>query len=275
MTSSFRLGRVSVIIPCFNDGSFVSEAVSSALAQDEAVADIVVVDDGSTDPETRAVLDALESEHVQVHRQPNRGLAAARNAGIARSTGAYILPLDSDDRISPDYARMAAEVLDSRPEVGIVAGGIERFGISAQQDWPTYDGIEGMLFENRLFTCSITRRSDWDAVGGYPEHVRFAEDWIYWLRVLGLGRDVHVLDRVVWFYRQRPGQMIRSMDQRTVTKAVVSAMRDQPQLYADHMDVVTDYLEHKLTTLDSFRHRYGRVNDIVTRVRQLSDGRRG
>lgn len=269
MTPPSPPGRVSIIIPCFNDGAFVEEAVASALEQQAPAAEVIVVDDGSTDTATLQVLDRLASPRVRLHRQENRGLAAARNAGIALSSGDYVLPLDSDDRISPDYVRLATSVLDRRPEVGIVGGGVELFGLTTGRLTPTYSGIASMLFENRLYTCSITRRTDWETVGGYPEHVRFAEDWIYWLRILGLGREVHVLDETVWFYRQRPGQMIRGMDQRTASTAVIHAMRDQPDLYAAHMSVVTDYLEGKLSVLDSFRRRYGRLNDVASRLTPL------
>lgn len=262
-------GRVSIVIPCFNDGAFVGEAVDSALAQTQPALDIIVVDDGSTDRGTRETLESLHSDRVVVHRQRNKGLAAARNAGIELARGEYILPLDSDDRISPRYAQLAAGVLDEDPAVGIVGGTIAYFGLRSGLDRPPYDGIEGMLFDNRLYTCSVFRRADWETVGGYPEHVPFAEDWIYWLRILAMGRDVHLLDELIWFYRQRHGQMIRSMNQRTASTAVVQAMRDQPALYAAHMDVVSDYVELKLRTLDSFRHRYGRVNDAVSRFRSL------
>ncbi|SEB67620.1 Glycosyl transferase family 2 [Nocardioides exalbidus] len=258
-----------MVIPCYNDGAFVHEAVDSALAQTHALADIIVVDDGSTDPATLIALKSVERDGVVVHRQENLGLPAARNAGIRQASGDYILPLDSDDRIGPHYAEMAAGVLDGDPDVGIVGGQIEFFGMREGRVNPTYNGIEGMLFENCLYTCSVTRRADWATVGGYPEGARFAEDWIYWLRILGLGRSVHLLEEVVWFYRQRPGQMTRSMDSRTASTAVIQAMRDQPDLYAAHMDVVTDYLESKTMVLDSFRRRYGRANDLLARVLPL------
>ena len=262
-------GSVSIVIPCYNDGAHVAEAVASAVAQTHPATEIIVVDDGSTDPRTREALDACRSPMVTVHRQTNQGVSAARNAGIRLADGDYVLPLDSDDRISADYARLGAAVLDEQPAVGIVGGGIEFFGMESGRARPAYDGVEGMLFRNSLYTCSMTRRTDWARVGGYPEHVRFAEDWIYWLRILSLGREVHLLDETVWFYRQRPDQVTRSMDSSTWTRAVIHAMRDQPELYASHIDAVTDYLELKLLTLDSFRGRYGRVNDVAARLRSL------
>lgn len=267
MRSDAGAGSVSIVIPCYNDGLYLAEAVASAAAQTHPDVEVIVVDDGSTDPATLEALDACRRSGVRVHRQSNRGLSAARNAGIELAEGDYILPLDSDDRVAASFARLGAEILDTRSEVGIVGGGIELFGMEAGHARPTYDGVESMLFQNRLYTCSMSRRADWVRVGGYPEHVPFAEDWIYWLRLLGIGREVHLLDATVWHYRQRPGQMTRTMRSDTWTRAVVHAMRDQPQLYAEHMDVVTDYLEAKLLTLDSFRSRYGQVNDLVARLR--------
>ena len=263
-------GRVSIVIPCFDDGEYLGEAVASALAQTHPDTEVIVVDDGSTDVSTLEALDECRQAGVRVHRQKNSGLSAARNAGIRLANGKYILPLDSDDRISPTYAQQAAEVLDAQPEVGIVGGDIELFGLETGRVRPVFDGVEGMLFQNRLYTCSMSRRDDWSEVGGYPEHVPFAEDWIYWLRILNLGRSVHLLEDTVWYYRQRPGQMIRSMKTNTWTGAVVNAMRDQPDLYAQHIDAVTDYFEIKFLTLDSFRARYGRINDLAAKVRSLA-----
>lgn len=274
MSAEAGPGSVSIVIPCYNDGAHVAEAVASAVAQTHPATEVIVVDDGSTDPHTRDALDTCRSPTVRVHRQTNQGLSAARNAGIRLADGDYVLPLDSDDRISADYALLGATVLDEKPAVGIVGGGIELFGLESGRARPTYDGVEGMLFSNNLYACSMTRRTDWARVGGYPEHVRFAEDWIYWLRILSLGREVHLLDETVWFYRQRPGQMTRTMASSTWTHAVVHAMRDQPGLYADHIEAVTDYLEAKLLTLDSFRRRYGRINDVAARLRSLA-GRAG
>jgi hypothetical protein len=132
-----------------------------------------------------------------------------------------------------------------------------------------------MLFENRLFTSSVTRRSDWEAVGGYPDGLPFGEDWVYWLRILSLGREVHILPETVWHYRQREGQMTRQVTPDVVSRTVVFAMRDRPALYAAHMDEVTDYLERKMEVLDAFRASYdrrpaARVRAALRRARGLA-----
>src|ERR1700736_2112376 len=112
--------RVSVVIPCFNLGEYVDEAVDSVLCQTLQDLEIVIVNDGSTDPHTNAKLAGYSKPRTRVIQTENQGLAAARNVGIADSRGDYILPLDADDRIAPTFLEKTAAVLDQHPEIGIV-----------------------------------------------------------------------------------------------------------------------------------------------------------
>ena len=91
---------VTVVIPCFNHGRFLGEAVESALGQRGGPPKVIVVDDGSTEEETKTALEALP-EGVELVRQSNAGPAAARNAGIEHSQTPLLLMLDADDRLAP------------------------------------------------------------------------------------------------------------------------------------------------------------------------------
>jgi len=95
------MALVSVIIPCYNQGQYLTESIGSVLASDHQKIEIIVVDDGSTDPETCRILGGLDYPKTRLIRRENGGLAAARNSGIAAAQGRYILPLDADDRIGP------------------------------------------------------------------------------------------------------------------------------------------------------------------------------
>src|SRR5262245_7459893 len=97
------LTKVSVVIPCFNLGAFLGEAIQSAVNQTRPPHEILVVDDGSTDPDTREVLDGVRVPGTRVVRSPNRGLSAARNLGVRESSGSLICCLDADDRLAPDW----------------------------------------------------------------------------------------------------------------------------------------------------------------------------
>ena len=112
--------KVSVVIPCFNHGRYLEEAVSSVLEQTFGDYEIIVVNDGSTDPFT---VDLLKNYHPQKTRTlhtENQGLPTARNTGIAAATGDYILPLDADDKIGSEYLEQAVRVMDEQPNIGIV-----------------------------------------------------------------------------------------------------------------------------------------------------------
>ncbi|MGH2811490.1 MAG: glycosyltransferase family 2 protein, partial [Actinomycetota bacterium] len=110
--------RCSVVIPAYNVGPFVTEAVSSALGQTFADIEVIVVNDGSSD-ETAAVLEPL-MERIVYLEQPNRGLAAARNRGMQQASGEFVAFLDADDFWMPGYLQRMVGLLESRPDLALV-----------------------------------------------------------------------------------------------------------------------------------------------------------
>lgn len=204
--------EVSIVIPCFNQGEFVAEALESVLAQSFGDYEIIVVDDGSTDPATVAVLDALDYPKTRLLRTNNQGLASARNNGIGEASGVYILPLDADDRIGREYLEKASGVLDQHPEVGFVYCLAELFGASRGKFYLNSASLEEMLLDSRIFCSAMFRKSDWVAAGGYnPNMVYGWEDWDFWLSLFELGKKPHLIEEVMFNYRVKPESMIRSM----------------------------------------------------------------
>ena len=200
-------GPVSVVIPLFNQGSFVRETVASIRASAGVDPEIVVVDDGSTDDATRRVFDAL-SGVVKV-RQPNRGLSAARNSGIARSSGAYVMPLDADDIIHPDYLRTALVALGRNPELGYVNSYVRNFGLFDSPRPAIGNVPDLMLF---LHTdgqpCGVYQRSALDAVGGFDEDLPGFEDWDMQIRLAKAGFAGDVLPRELVMYRRHADSLV-------------------------------------------------------------------
>ena len=101
--------KVSVIMPCFNHGEFVQEAVESVTRLGRDDLELIVVDDGSTDERTRREMDALSARGINVIRQENKGLAGARNAGVLAAQGEYIFPLDADDRLRSGWLEQGTQ----------------------------------------------------------------------------------------------------------------------------------------------------------------------
>lgn len=204
--------RVSVVIPCFNHGAFLDEAVDSVLAQTFRDFEIVVVNDGSTDPATLKLLSRYDRPKTRVLHTGNGGLSSARNTGISNAAGSYIFPLDCDDRIAPTFLEKAVAVLDARPEAWVVYCDAVLFG-EKQGLWelPPY-GATALLFDNLILACAMYRKSDWQRVGGYSTGFRYGwEDWDFWLSLSERGQEAVKLPEPLYFYRIRNGSMNRSM----------------------------------------------------------------
>lgn len=230
-------GPVSVVIPCFNQGKYLDEALSSALGQTYPRIQAIVVNDGSTNPETLEALKAIKARRdprLIVLDSPNQGLAAARNLGIRAASGKYILPLDADDAIGARYVERAVEVLARRPEVGMVYCLAEYFG-ARQGPWrlPPFSREE-LLCNNVIFCSALFRKQDWESAGGYcPELAHGWEDWDLWLGFIELGRTAFRLPEVHFRYRVREGSMVRSMTPESESRARKLILARHASLYAD------------------------------------------
>jgi len=192
---------VTVVIPCFNHGRFLAEAISSALGQEGERPRVIVVDDGSTDQGTLAALEALP-EGVELIRQANAGPAAARNAGMGQTTSPYLLPLDADDRLPPGTLAALKEALERDPRAGYAYGTMRHFGDwSGEVVFPPFDPFR-LLYRGIVGWIGLVRRRTWEEVGGYDEELGGMEDWNLTLAALERGWHGHRLDRVVLEYRK-------------------------------------------------------------------------
>jgi len=196
--------RVSVIMPVFNAGQDLAQAVDSVAAQTFADRELVIVDDGSTDATTLRLLEQIAARPgVAVHRTPNGGPARARNAAIERARGSYILPLDADDWLAPEFLARTVPILDAEPAVGIVHTWIGLVG-GHSGVWKTGAfSLEALLARCTVHVCSLYRRTVWDAVGGYdPRFVESWEDWDFWLGAAARGFEGRCVPEVLAYYRR-------------------------------------------------------------------------
>jgi glycosyltransferase involved in cell wall biosynthesis len=190
--------RVSVIIPTFNRAWILEEAIDSVLAQNFADFELIVVDDGSTD-DTRARLQRYRSRIQYIH-QPNRGVSAARNAGLRRAKGTLIALLDTDDLWQPAKLARQAAFFDAHPEARICQ--TEEIWIRhGQRVNPRrrHRKPSGWIFEPSLALCLVSpsavmlRRELMAEMGGFDETLPACEDYDLWLRV-SLRYPVHLID---------------------------------------------------------------------------------
>jgi glycosyltransferase involved in cell wall biosynthesis len=239
--------KVSVVVPCFNLAEYLDEAIDSVLAQTFQDFEILVVDDGSTDPQTKNKLSTLNKPRVRVFLSQNKGLAGARNLAIANAQGLYILPLDADDRLAPTFLEKASAVLDERPQVGIVYSEVEWFGEkNGKWEVPPYR-FPDILLDNVIVASAVFRRSDWELVGGYSTEFRSRwEDYDFWLSLIERGRVPYRISEVLFYYRQRAGSMTDSA--RRTDRAPLFEL-----LFHRHREMYTDnigYLFERIAGLE-------------------------
>jgi len=245
--------KVSVIIPCYNQGQFLDEAVQSVLNQRYTDIEIIIVNDGSTDVETIEQCESYEHPKITLLTTTNNGLAAARNNGIKRAEGKYILPLDADDKIGPDYLIEAVSVLEENPEIGIVYSRAQLFG-AVETEWqlPPYS-IEEILKNNVIFCSALFYRKDWELVGGYdPGMIYGWEDYDFWLSLIERSRKVFQLPTIHFYYRIAPDSMVRSKKRWQKIEMFKRIYKRHAEFIGDNIEVWIDtILESNEPTLTS------------------------
>jgi glycosyltransferase involved in cell wall biosynthesis len=227
--------KVSVVIPCYNQGEYLDQAVDSVLAQSFRDFEIIVVNDGSSDENTNRLLADYRRPLTRVIVTPNQGPSAARNTGIRESTGQYVLPLDADDLIAPTYLEQAVAVLDARPEVGIVYCRGEKFG-AANGPWMSDDySLRRMLIGNQIFCSGFFRKSAWERVGGYRESMKHGwEDWDFWLSLIESGSQVFRIPEVLFRYRIKQVSRTTQLDLDRQIEMHLQVMRNHKELYIEN-----------------------------------------
>ena len=209
---------LSVVLPTHDDASWLVEALASAIDCTAGRGEILVLDDGTSDPECLRILDRLRAAGQPVLRQENGGLASARNALIAAARGKVILPLDSDNRLRHGFIEQAMDALDREPAVGIVYGDRRLFGSRSElRRVPDFD-LRQILSGNYVDACALFRREVWADTGGYDSTLRCLEDWEFWIHAHKRGWRFLHLPVVALDDRVRPGSLLAHMVSKGVTR---------------------------------------------------------
>ncbi len=212
---------ISIVIPCYNQGHYLDEALQSILqCRDKDVYEIIIVNDGSTDSTTLAILKELETKGYKIINQQNKGLGAARNTGIRAAFGKYILPLDSDNKIRPEYIYEGIRLLDENPSLDIVYGNAEYFGEKTGLWEGGEFNLQRLMIENYIDACAVYRKSVWEAVGGYDENmpVMGYEDWDFWLSIAFRAGKFMYIDKIMFDYRYSAKSMIHTVQKDKLLK---------------------------------------------------------
>lgn len=200
--------NISVVTTCFNDGQMLHLPVGSVARQTRPAIEHIIVDDGSTEPETLEILDDLErAGDVTIIHQPNTGLAGARNTGIKAATGDYIFPLDADDRIPEDCLETLGAVLDENLEITVAYGDYATFGLEERTVRTGLPNSYRLLLNNYMPVSSLFRRTAWETSGGYTEEILGFDDWEFWIKLMERGMVFRKVDKVTYFHHVHSNNM--------------------------------------------------------------------
>jgi glycosyltransferase involved in cell wall biosynthesis len=187
-----------------NQEAVIAETLQSVRSQTLEDWECIIVNDGSTDQTEQTIQETITGDKRFIYvYQTNAGVSTARNTAIAKATGKYILPLDGDDMLEPDYARAAIDVLEKNPEIGLVYADAYLFGQrEGKWDVPPFEW-KSFLHTNSIFCSAVCLRSDVDQTTGYDTALKHGlEDWEFWIRLLNhTGKKVHKLSSIGLRYR--------------------------------------------------------------------------
>lgn len=232
--------KISIIIPCYNQAQYLPETLDSVLAQTFTDWECVIVNDGSQD-DTEMIAKQYctkDSRFIYVF-QSNEGLASARNNGIHYSSGEFILPLDSDDKIGPSYIEKALRHFNNYPQTKLVYCKARRFG-DIDEPWPLPPyNYNQLIWQNCIFCSAIYKRVDYDKTIGYNPNMKSGlEDWDFWLSLLDAKSEVYQLDEVLFYYRYHGVSMISNTIKDTNQLAI--------QIYKNHKEIYQPYANNLL-----------------------------
>lgn len=252
---------VSVVIPCFNLGKYINEAVDSVLRQTYRDFEIIVVNDGSDDKETISVINKISNPKITVLNTENQGLASARNNGIKIARGRYIVALDADDMIAPTYLEKAVDVFTDRKDIGFVTPWVKWFG-EMESVYQTKElDLKNCFNENSTAVASVFRKKAWEEVNGYDPHMPYCgyEDWDFWISISKKGWKNHVIKEALFFYRKRKGSMLSESDKRR--SKILSYMLDK------HNDIFDKHAKDYFIKKDELLCTYYGISVKVTEER--------
>ncbi len=248
--------KVSIIIPVFNTGKLLQETLASVEAQTHKNLEVVIVDNGSTDGDTISYLqDTVAQEHTVIVSEA-RSVSAARNLAIDRATGTYILPLDSDDIIHPEFVTKSLGAF-TKEAVKVVRTQVKLFGKKkGVLTWEDFT-LEKLLARNMMVVTSMFRKEDWKRIGGFDESfVKSFEDWEFWINLLRDGGEVATIQEPLFYYRIRKKSRNHQLNQETLAEGRYQVWNKHKELYARYFVDPRETFEYKFA-VESTAHKIG------------------
>ena len=239
---------VSIIVPCYNQSHFLNESLQSVLDQTYVDWECIIVNDGSLDNTESIAQQWCEKDNrFSYLYKENGGLSSARNAGITKSDGEYILPLDADDYIQKDYLSKLVPKLYQDESLAIVSCYSEFFKKSLNniifELKPEGTTYHYLLYVNQLIATSLFRKICWEEVGGYDETMKKGfEDWEFWIAITKRGWKYKVIEEFLFYYRKSKKSML-------VDTLNNHAESNKEYIYKKHREIYIKDFDNCITVL--------------------------
>ena len=237
---------ISIIVPCYNQAQYLDECLQSVLDQTYKNWECIIVNDGSPDHTEEVAMKWVEKDsRFHYFKKENGGVASARNFGIEKALGEWILPLDADDKIGSEYLQKAANYFNKG--FRIIYCKAKFFG--------TFDGMfelkpfakKDLLRENIIFVSGLYLKTDWKKTTGYNENfVHGFEDWEFWIQMIKEIDESEVIqiDYTGFYYRRKGVSRDTAINKNEAEKKIISSMI---------------YLKH----VDTYHHEFGSYHDLL------------
>jgi glycosyltransferase involved in cell wall biosynthesis len=236
--------KVSIIVPCCNQAQYLNESLASVSSQTHSNWECIIINDGSIDntEEIARGWETKDPRFIYLSKE-NEGVSIARNLGIEKATSEFILPLDADDKFEASFIEKALKVFLNDSEVGIVScwGMFFTKEKKLQVYKSNAKSTSDLLFTNGVnMGFSLFRKDSWEKAGKYDNNASNGyEDWEFLLRVSALGWKVHIIEEVLFFYRQHQVSRRKEMNKIDNENKKYIYMNNK-SIYMDHYEELID-----------------------------------
>lgn len=251
---------ISIIVPCYKQAHYLSEALQSVTEQSYSNWECVIVNDGSPDETELVAKQWIEKDsRFKYLYKENGGLSSARNAGIKNAKGEFILPLDADDVLHRDFLNKIVPVLENNKKLAIVSCYTKFFTNKitnvVHELKPSGTNYRDLMFENKLIATSLYRKKCWEELGGYDESMRKGfEDWEFWLNVTKRGWEFQFVEEFLFNYRKAKKSMLVDTINNHAETNMEYIFRKHQDIYCKHFDNTAEVLFYYIKT-----HRLGKM----------------
>lgn len=251
---------VSIIVPCYKQAHLLDESLESVLNQIYSNWECIIVNDGSPDNTAEVAQQwcAKDSRFSYLYKE-NGGLPSARNAGVKNAKGEFIVALDSDDILHPDFLIQLVPQLNSNENLGIVSCYRYFFSRNKSNIINEYKATGStyldLMFENKLMPSSMYRKKCWEEVGGYDElMIKGFEDWEFWLNITKRGWEFKFVEAFLFYYRKAKKSMLVDTLNNHAESNMEYMFKKHKELYTTYFDNTAEVLFYYIKT-----HRVGKM----------------